>query len=133
MAWPRASSTVADRAARWSRLRGVAHLKRQRWFGEDEEVEGLMVVRWSSRFGQWSCGLEEWLEHVAVSLLRSPPTRGGESREGGNGEREWWGLRCRLRVHARAHARDVEAMAGHERHAAPLLCAAATTAKLFVD
>jgi hypothetical protein len=62
MAWPRASSTAADMAARWSRLRGVAHLKRQRWFGEDEEVEGLTVVRWSRRFGQWSCGLGEWLE-----------------------------------------------------------------------
>jgi hypothetical protein len=47
MAWPRASSTAADMAARWSRLRGVPYLRRQRWFGEDEEVEGLTVVRWS--------------------------------------------------------------------------------------
>jgi hypothetical protein len=85
MAWPRASSTAADMAARWSRLRGVPYLRRQRWFGEDEEVEGLTVVRLSIRIGQWRCGLDELLESGRCFFLRSLLARGGGSREG----RKW--------------------------------------------
>jgi hypothetical protein len=75
-------------------------------------------------------GLGEWLDTVAVSLLWSPPARGEGSREGGNGEREWWGLRCRLGLHLRAWARDVEATAELGRHAAKLFCPSATTRSL---
>jgi hypothetical protein len=46
MARPRASSTAVDTATRWSRLHGEPYLRRKWWFGEDEEVEGLTVVRW---------------------------------------------------------------------------------------
>jgi hypothetical protein len=39
-------------------------------------------------------------------------------------------VRCRLGLHIRACARDVEALAEHERHAAAPLCPVATTASL---
>jgi hypothetical protein len=125
MAWPHASWTAADMAVRWSRPRGVAHLTRWRRFGEDEDVEGLTVVRWSSWFGEWSCGLGERLERGRRPVLWSPPARGGGSR--GKGEHEWRGLRWRPQLHARAHACDVVAMAGRECHAAIELCPSATT------
>jgi hypothetical protein len=81
-----------------------------------------MGSRWCGGLDGLANGAAVWengSNAVAVSLLRSPPVRGGGSREGGNGEREWWGLRCRLRLHARACACDVEATAGREHHAAP--------------
>jgi hypothetical protein len=48
-------------ATRWSRLHGEPYLRRERLFGEVEDVEGLEMVRWLSRIGRWRLGLGDWL------------------------------------------------------------------------
>jgi hypothetical protein len=81
------------------------------------------------RFGRLRCGGELAQPRRGLGW-RCSSGKEGDGMEGG--KREWWGLRCRLRLHARACACDMEATAGHERHAATLLCTVATTVWLSV-
>jgi hypothetical protein len=87
---------------------------------------------WVTVVRRWACAsTEKDAAAMAPPFFASVST--ARARVKGEGWARVWGLRCRPRLHARARAHDVEVMAGREHHAAPLLCTAATTAKLSVN